>query len=118
MPQQMMLDDGQPVTLGSLDNTVVVLKPANIVQAAKADLERREHNISADNSDMRIYAFHRRHVAKAKGCTFTLIEFAVKEQSIGLESSKRNTRLIYHDIDLLRAALELVRVCPTLEEKA
>lgn len=88
------------------------LSPRNVVQAAEEDFRRKERNKHRQaneigNPDFEYFAFHRKHVHKAKDVA-GLIDLAIKFQSVGAESGKRGTRLIYRDTATLEAALELV----------
>jgi hypothetical protein len=87
------------------------LKPSMIWRCAMDDLERRKHNESvstpsgADRTgEYRQYAFHRRHVAKALTAN-DILRAAIEEPGLGLASGKKDTRLLYSDVELLRAAL-------------
>lgn len=84
------------------------LKPSAIVSAAKNDLTvTRKYNSDKDGYfGRRHYAFHRKHVHKAKSAGH-LIRLALDDLAIGQASSKFNTRLIYGQPDLLLEALEL-----------
>ena len=87
---------------------LMALKPSSIWQAAMADLKRRAHNSSVSKSGVgnyRQYAFHRFHVAKAATAN-DLIRSAIASPGLGQLSGKRDTRLIYSDVDLLKAALQ------------
>lgn len=86
------------------------LKPIMIVQAAEADLQRRELN---SGGGFIHYAFHRLHVRKAL-CAAELIAVALRDCGRGQSSGKRWTRLIYNDVELLARALEMAR--PTLTD--
>jgi hypothetical protein len=92
----------------------VGLKPQNLIDAAKADLKRRESNQQGDHwrpSDIpkyRNYAFHRSHVRRAKGDIVKLLKLAWAQPNIGIESTKRNTRIIYGDGALLAEAIRLL----------
>lgn len=92
---------------------LMVLKPSSIWHAAMEDLKRRSHNADitekAKKSSFfvgayRQYAFHRDHVAKASTAN-DLIRLAIAQPGLGLNSGKRDTRLIYSDIELLKASL-------------
>ena len=81
------------------------LKPSSIQQAARADLDRRARNKGkAFGDNLEEYAFHRKHVQKAK-TTNDLIRMAIADPAPGLQSSKRNTVLIYNDEELLKKSL-------------
>ena len=51
------------------------------------------------------YAFHRKHVVGAETAN-DIIRNAIAEPGLGLASGKRDTRLLYSDIELLKAALQ------------
>ncbi len=57
------------------------------------------------DGNYRQYAFHRSHVAKADTAN-DLIRAAIAAPGLGQSSGKRDTRLIYSDIELLKAALQ------------
>lgn len=93
------------------------LLPANIVQAATADLKRRRGNIEVAKDDLvpaqyHHYAFLRRHVVKSD-TELELIDFAIADHALGDEalgplSGKKWTRLVYRDVETLRAARALL----------
>ena len=85
--------------------TIVQLKPSMIWKLAMDDLERREHNKTAGLGDFKAYAFHRSHVAKAKTAN-DIIRAALDGMHRGLESGKKDTRLLYSSRELLEAALQ------------
>lgn len=91
------------------------LKPSSIWQAAMADLKRRERNKNVVG-DYERYAFHRDHVERAETAN-DLIRAAIKDIedaeaaevpviAKGRKSGKANTRLIYSNVELLKAALQ------------
>jgi len=80
------------------------LPPSAIVATAAADLRLRQRKAEDDELHAAPYAFHRAHVRKA-ATPAELIELALKQPSKGAESAKINTRRIYSDEELLRAAL-------------
>jgi hypothetical protein len=82
------------------------LKPGAILGAAEQDLRVRKNKKADIDEPGRPYAFLCAHVRRAKTAG-ELIELALANPDKGLESGKHNTRLIYGDPDLLRAALEL-----------
>jgi hypothetical protein len=84
------------------------LKPISIIDAAKADLRRRQGNRGTGREH---YAFHRLHVRKASDPA-ELLAVALRDRQRGLTSGKRWTRLIYGDEPLLQRALELARPAP------
>lgn len=81
------------------------LKPKMIWDCAMADLGRRERNKQAHVSDIEPYAFHRKHVEKAASAN-DIIRAAIKDIGRGQRSSKRDTRLLYSDVELLQKALQ------------
>ncbi len=85
--------------------TLVKLKPKMIWSVAMDDFKRREWNKSADVASMRPYAFHRKHVDGAESAN-DIIRAALADLERGRSSSKRDTRLLYADEELLRAALQ------------
>jgi hypothetical protein len=97
-PSQMLQDFGTKLNS---------LTPGSIVGAAKSDLRLRAKK--AEDADPALqreqYAFHRKHVNKASDAGH-LMTLALDERDLGLESAKFNTRLIYTNVPLLRAARE------------
>lgn len=90
---------------------LVKLKPSSVVQAAQADMRRRERNAVEAQTDTPSYeqfAFHRDHVRKAVDPQDLLIR-ALMEPGRGLASAKYNTRLIYGDAGVLLAAIHSIR---------
>jgi hypothetical protein len=84
-----------------------MLKPQNIVQAAEADLARRNHNArEAELADPSYepYAFHRLHVRRA-GDARELLILALMDSGMAAKTAKSNTRLIYGDAGLLLSAI-------------
>jgi hypothetical protein len=84
------------------------LKPGSIVTAAKADLKLARKKREGDANPFLPYSFHRRHVGKAFDA-IDLLQLALKERDRGIASSKRVTRAIYGDEELLRDALVAAR---------
>jgi hypothetical protein len=90
------------------------LKPRNLIQAAEADLKRRERNrrrhegdwMGAEGDSFEHYAFHAPHVRRAKNAEH-LLELALRRPAGAFKSKKKNTLLIYGDAELLARALEL-----------
>lgn len=90
------------------------LKPQNIVQAAEADMKRRERNkerhelakrgltIRHYQPEIETYAFLAHHVRRATGAGH-LIELAIKCGAP--KTTKKNTILIYTSGELLTEAL-------------
>jgi hypothetical protein len=81
---------------------LMVLKPSYIWRLAMEDIERVSYNKT--HWPGRIYNFHRKHVLKANTAN-DIIRAAIADQKSGLESPKEVTRLIYADLELLKAAL-------------
>lgn len=90
------------------------LRPANVIQAAQADMKRRMRNseIGVARGDHHAgdayepYAFHRDHVRRAID-PYDLLIRALMDPTRGLESDKTNTRLIYRDAALLLQAIKM-----------
>ena len=80
------------------------LQPSVIWKCAMDDFERREHNKQADVAGMKPYAFHRKHVEGAESAN-DIIRAAIADPEIGQRSAKRDTRLLYSDVELLKEAL-------------
>src|ERR1017187_7764626 len=83
---------------------LMVLRPSSIWAAAMEDLKRRAYNKDPGEEGFKVYAFHRKHVLKADTAN-DVIRAAIAEPGIGMASGKRDTRLLYSDIELLKAAL-------------
>lgn len=81
---------------------LMILKPSSIWSAAMSDLAKREHNSKADITELKHYAFHRDHVKKAQTAN-DVIRAAIAQ--IGKGQASGNTRLLYRDPELLKAAL-------------
>jgi hypothetical protein len=82
------------------------LKPGMIWRCAMDDLDRRERNLKrSDPSEMEEYAFHRDHVAKSNSAN-DILRAAIADPVKGRISDKRDTRLLYADVDLLKSALQ------------
>lgn len=81
------------------------LKPSMIWRCAMDDLERRIHNKNTDVAGMKQYAFHRKHVAKASTAN-DILRAAIDQPGLGQASNKKDTRLLYSDVELLKAALQ------------
>ena len=87
------------------------LKPSTVLQAAAEDIKRHTRNQHAamlGELSFEHFAFHRKHVRKAVDARDLLIR-ALMEPGIGLSSAKYNTRLLYGNGALLKAAIELTR---------
>lgn len=78
------------------------LKASNIVQAAEADLKLRERKRERKAEPEEMYAFHRKHVQRAKS-VMHLVALAYFEPNV--KTDKRSTLIVYRDLDLLRETL-------------
>lgn len=89
------------------------LKPSSIVAAAAEDLRRCARNcaprVEGYSRDIEHYAFHRDHVRGAE-TPRGIIAAALAEPGKGIGSGKAATRLLYDDVGLLAAALDLCAV--------
>jgi len=81
------------------------LKPSMIWRCAMDDLARRVRNTDPKSVEYEHYAFHRKHVAKASTAN-DILRAAIAEPGLGQASGKRDTRLLYADVELLKAALQ------------
>jgi hypothetical protein len=91
------------------------LAPGSIAHAAIEDIRRHKRNRAraqvGDNSTLERFTFLRKHVRKASKSETperTLITLAIDNRGEGLESGKKETRLVYSDLDLLAGALLMV----------
>jgi len=80
------------------------LKPSSILHAAAADIATRDR--AKKNPAGRRYLFIWWHVKEAKSPA-DLIRRALADSGAGAGHPDHNTRMIYRDSDLLRAAYEL-----------
>ena len=87
------------------------LKPINIVQAAERDLRLRERKRENKADPEEQYAFDRRHVNRARDIAH-LIALAFFEP-YNARTTKRSTRIVYFDRDLLRETLAKLLHAPT-----
>lgn len=89
------------------------LKPSSLIGAAVVDLKTKETNKAGDRKDAsaKWYTFHRYHVRRAKSVT-DLLTIAIADTVRGAKSGKPNTRLIYSDSVLLKAALRKAKRKP------
>jgi len=85
--------------------TLMRFKPEAIWKMAMEDLRKRHPNTTADVTEMHHYHFHRDHVRKAKSAN-DILRAAIKNPGKGVESGKKITRLLYADIEQLKAALQ------------
>lgn len=85
--------------------TLMVLKPGLIWQAAMDDLANRERNRGGSIGSIKHYSFHRRHVLKAESAN-DILRAAIADPALGRSSGKRMTRLLYSDVEQLKAALK------------
>jgi hypothetical protein len=85
------------------------LKPANIVQAAEADLRLRQRKRDKKADPELMYSFARKHVNRAHGVAhlIALAYFDVKPKT-----DKRSTLIVYGDRDLLRETLRALLETP------
>jgi hypothetical protein len=81
------------------------LKPSMIWRCAMDDLDRKAYNKDPVPGQYKQYAFHRRHVIKASTAN-DILRAAIAEPGLGQASGKRDTRLLYADVELLKAALQ------------
>ncbi len=84
---------------------LMALKPSMVWRCAMDDLERRDRNKLAQHGDYQQYAFHRRHVVKASTAN-DILRAAIEQPGLGQASGKKDTRLLYADVELLKAALQ------------
>lgn len=90
--------------LESHGTTLMQFKPEAIWRMAMADFDRRAGNATADVADMKHYNFHRDHVRKASTAN-DILRAAIEQPERGRESGKKITRLLYADVEHLKAAL-------------
>lgn len=89
--------------------TAIRLTPSSILAAAEEDLRRAERNAGRGergDGEYEQYAFHRRHVRRAKNVQ-ALLQLALAEINLGWASGKHWTRVIYSDPELLEQALNI-----------
>ena len=84
--------------------TLMQFKPEAIWNMAMTDLRKRHPNAIADVTSMHHYHFHRDHVRKAASAN-DILRAAIAEPAKGRESGKKITRLLYADVEQLKAAL-------------
>lgn len=84
--------------------TLMQFKPEAIWRMAMSDWDRRAGNQGADVARMKHYNFHRDHVRKANTAN-DILRAAIEDPAIGRESGKKITRLLYSDVEQLKAAL-------------
>jgi len=95
------------------------LAPGSLAHAAAHDLKVREDKREIRDEFGRVvewpkaeagarYAFHRKHVRKATSPA-DLLARAILELGPGRASAKANTRIVYADVEKLKAALEIAR---------
>lgn len=80
------------------------LKPSSIVSAAEADLQLRDRKICKEVAPTAPYSFHRAHVRQSESA-IELLKRAVRAPDVGIASHKVCTRVIYSDVEMIRAAL-------------
>jgi hypothetical protein len=83
----------------------VPFKPDAVWRMALRDLDARVGNATAVVGKMRHYHFHRDHVRKAATAN-DILRAAIADLEKGRQSSKKLTRLLYTDAELLKAALQ------------
>ena len=81
------------------------LPPSMIWKVAMDDIARRDRNRGGSIDTIEHYAFHRSHVIKSETPN-DILRAAIENPDRGLQSAKVSTRLLYRDLDLLRAALK------------
>jgi|SRR5215472_11191088 len=95
------------------------LAAGSIAHAALNDLALREGKREIRDENGKVtrravfeagvpYAFHRRHVGKATSPA-DLVARAIAEPGLGQASAKVNTRIVYADVEKLKAAMEIAR---------
>jgi len=84
--------------------TLMQFKPEAIWRMAMADFDRRSGNLTADIASMKHYNFHRDHVRKANTAN-DILRAAIEDPAKGRESGKKVTRMLYGDVEQLKAAL-------------
>jgi hypothetical protein len=85
--------------------TLMQFKPEAIWRMAMSDFDRRAGNQGADVARMKHYNFHRAHVRKATTAN-DILRAAIEDPALGRESGKKVTRLLYADVEQLKAALQ------------
>lgn len=81
------------------------LKPAMVWRMAMEDLSKRDLNKQGSFPGFKQYSFHRHHVRGAESAN-DILRAAIADPERGRASEKEATRLLYADLDLLRAALQ------------
>lgn len=94
-----------PPLLEAHGTKLMELKPSMIWQAAMDDLVRKDQNRGGAIGTIRQYAFHRKHVLKAESAN-DILRAAIENPAIGRHSAKKITRLLYSDVEQLKAALK------------
>lgn len=86
------------------------LRPRNIIQAAEADLKRRERNVARYggrlSSPHELYAFYAPHVRRAENAKHLLT--LARNKGSAIKTEKKNTLLIYGNRELLNEAINLM----------
>lgn len=80
------------------------LKPANIVQAAEADLKLKEKKKAKLAEPGALYSFARKHVQRAE-TPGALIALAYFDPNAAASTDKKSTYVVYHDRALLKDTL-------------
>lgn len=83
---------------------LVRLKPANILQAAEADLRLRERKKEKTAEPDMMYSFARKHVQRANSPGH-LIALAYFDPHAATSTDKKSTYVVYNDRGVLREAL-------------
>lgn len=82
----------------------VRLKPNNILQAAKADLQLKERKKEKTAEPDAMYSFARKHVQRATSPGH-LIALAYFDPNAAASTDKKSTYVVYNDRDVLKTAL-------------
>ena len=80
-------------------------KPDAIWRLAMEDLRRRHINATAEVVEMHHYHFHRDHVRGAESAN-DVLRAAIANPGKGRDSGKKVTRMLYSDVERLKAALQ------------
>jgi len=91
--------------LEQLGTALMQFRPEAVWNMAMTDLRKRHPNSIADVTAMHHYHFHRDHVRKAASAN-DILRAAIADPGKGRESGKKITRLLYADVEQLKAALQ------------
>jgi hypothetical protein len=80
------------------------LKPANIVQAAEADLKLKQRKKEKRAEPGALYSFARKHVQRAES-PGALIALAYFDPKAAASTDKKSTYVVYNDRGLLKETL-------------